>query len=114
MATLKHHNYCSRSYRDHPGTSRPKIQNMYFKIIITATIINAHMVFVFLKTVLYTLQILLSVPSGPPREVAKLFCMYRQQGSHRSGKTGKFLKTFSSQGNQGKIREFDGIKKWEP
>ena len=28
------------------------------------------------------------------------------QGSHRSGKSGKFLKTFSSQGNQGKTGFF--------
>ena len=28
------------------------------------------------------------------------------QGSHRSGNSGKILKTFSSQGNQGKTRVF--------
>ena len=30
----------------------------------------------------------------------------KEQGSHRSGKSGKILKTFSSQGNQGKTGLF--------
>ena len=44
--------------------------------------------------------------SGHSDDITRFFPISHYQGSHRSGKSGKFLKTFSIQGNQSKNRVF--------
>ena len=46
------------------------------------------------------------VGGGGEEEIANIYSKTNLQGSHRSGNSGKILKTFSSQGNQGKTGVF--------